>query len=98
MNAQASERMSAAKTGWVIVLLMAAWAAFLVLPFGREEKSEASKVAVPQPSLPLIAWMVRQFIIVKGRGVGVGILRQHGLAPGLVSGRQTMVDLRLAVF
>src|SRR6188768_187130 len=49
MNAQASERMSAAKTGWVIVLLMVAWAAFLVLPFGREEKSEAPKVAVAQP-------------------------------------------------
>jgi hypothetical protein len=49
MNAQASERMSAAKTGWVIVLLMAAWAAFLILPFGREEKGELSKVAVLQP-------------------------------------------------
>src|SRR6478736_128647 len=49
MNAQASERMSAAKTGWVIVLLMVAWAAFLILPFGRDEKSEASKVGALQP-------------------------------------------------
>ena len=49
MSAQASERMSAAKTGWVIVLLMAAWAAFLVLPFGREEKVESTKLATPQP-------------------------------------------------
>lgn len=49
MNAQASERMSAAKTGWLIVLLMAAWAAFLVLPFGGEEKSEPPKVSVSRP-------------------------------------------------
>ena len=49
MNAPASERMSAAKAGWVLVMLMAAWAAFLVLPFGREKKSESRKEPVERP-------------------------------------------------
>lgn len=37
MATWASERMSAAKAGWVLVLLLAGWVAFLVLPLSRPD-------------------------------------------------------------
>jgi len=49
MSAPASGRISAAKTGWIIVLLMVGWALFLFLPFGREEKIESPKTPVERP-------------------------------------------------
>jgi hypothetical protein len=49
MTAPASGRISAAKTGWIIVLLMVGWALFLFLPFGREEKVESPKTQVDNP-------------------------------------------------
>ena len=49
MTASASGRISAAKTGWVVVLLMVGWALFLILPFGRKEKIEPEEVAVSRP-------------------------------------------------
>jgi len=49
MSAPASGRISAAKTGWIIALLMMGWALFLFLPFGREEKIEPAKTPVERP-------------------------------------------------
>jgi hypothetical protein len=49
MTSLASGRISAAKTGWIIVLLMTGWALFLFVPFGREEKNESPKMAVARP-------------------------------------------------
>lgn len=49
MKAPASGRISAAKTGWIIALLMLGWVLFLVLPFGREEKIDSPKTPVERP-------------------------------------------------
>lgn len=49
MVSQASARLSAAQTGWVIALLMTGWALFLILPFGREDAAAAPKIPVERP-------------------------------------------------
>ncbi len=47
MNAPAIERTSAAKAGWVVVLLIAAWLVFLLVPGTREAKPAASNALPP---------------------------------------------------
>lgn len=49
MRTWASERISAAKTGWVVALLMFGWALFILLPFGRKEEPVLTKVPVERP-------------------------------------------------
>jgi hypothetical protein len=49
MSSWASERLSAAKTGWVIVALMVGWVLFLVLPFGRNQEEAPAKTAELRP-------------------------------------------------
>lgn len=49
MSSWASERLSAAKTGWVIVALMMGWVLFLVLPFGRDREEAPARTAELRP-------------------------------------------------
>ena len=49
MNAPASERTSAATTGWLVVLLMVGWLAFVFVPWPT--KAKAGK-APPEPTPP----------------------------------------------
>jgi hypothetical protein len=49
MNTRASERISTAVTGWVVVVLMVGWALFFFLPFGRKEDPVPAKVPIERP-------------------------------------------------
>lgn len=49
MAAGASERLSAAKTGWVVVALLAAWVAFLLFPSSPEKPPAQAKMPVALP-------------------------------------------------
>src|SRR6218665_3764229 len=49
MNAGASERLSVAKTGWVIAALIVGWTLFLLLPFGRQEEPTPARVPGEHP-------------------------------------------------
>jgi hypothetical protein len=49
MSTRASERISTAKTGWVVALLMVGWVLFLILPFGRDEPAPVAPHPVDRP-------------------------------------------------